>query len=132
MIPQFYNYPGTETNAEQYHYSQAVSCGNNVRTSGQGGWDADGKVTPDLEKQIEITFSNVLKAIRAVDSRLGFEHIYAIRSYHLNLDAAFGPMTAKLKELFPNHRPIWTCVEIRKLGLEGMQVEIEAEAHLDA
>lgn len=132
MAAQFFNYPGTETNAEDYHYSQAVKIGNIVRTSGQGGWDADGKITPDLNKEIKTAFGNVLKAIQAVDSRLGFDNIYAIRSYHLDMDVSFDVMTAQFKELFPNHRPIWTCVQIGKLGLEGMQVEIEVEANITA
>ncbi|KAH8727465.1 endoribonuclease L-PSP [Phaeosphaeriaceae sp. PMI808] len=132
MAPQFFNYPGTEVNAQEYHYSQAVKLGNTVRTSGQGGWDANGKVTPDLNKQIEAAFKNVLKAIQAVDPGLGLQHIYAVRSYHLDLDASFNVMTAQFKKLFTNHRPVWTCVQIGKLGLEGMQVEIEVEAHIPA
>lgn len=70
--------------------------------------------------------------MRAVDSRLGFENIYAIRSYHLDMDASFDIMTSQFKKLFPNHRPIWTCIQIGKLGLEGMQVEVEVEANIPA
>ncbi|KAI9168025.1 RutC family protein YjgH 2 [Paramyrothecium foliicola] len=125
---QYFNYPGTESNAENYHYSQAVKLGNIVRTSGQGGWDAEGKITPDLEKQIGLAFDNVLKALKAVDPKISFDNIYAIRSYHLDMDTSFDVMTATFKKLFPNHRPIWTCIQIGKLGLEGMQVEIEVEA----
>ncbi|KAL0938442.1 endoribonuclease l-psp [Colletotrichum truncatum] len=127
---QFFNYPGTESNAEQYHYSQAVKIGNTVRTSGQGGWDEQGKITTDLEKQIATAFDNVLKALKAVDSRLSFDDIYAIRSYHLDMDSSFDVMTGLFKKLFPNHKPIWTCIQIGKLGLEGMQVEIEVEASI--
>ncbi|KZL76622.1 endoribonuclease l-psp [Colletotrichum incanum] len=129
---QFFNYPGTETNAEQYHYSQAVKLGNVVRTSGQGGWDEKGNITSDLENQIGVAFDNVLKALKAVDSRLSFNDIYAIRSYHIDMDTSFDVMTAQFKKLFLKHRPIWTCVQIDKLGLEGMQVEIEVEASLPA
>ncbi|KAK1964128.1 endoribonuclease L-PSP [Colletotrichum sublineola] len=129
---QYFNYPGTETNAEQYHYSQAVKLGNTVRTSGQGGWDEKGDIPSDTEKQIVLAFDNILKALKAVDSRSSFDDIYAIRSYHTDMDASFGVMTAHLKKLFPNHRPIWTCVQIGKLALESMKVEIEAEALLPA
>ncbi|KAH6715343.1 endoribonuclease L-PSP [Leptodontidium sp. MPI-SDFR-AT-0119] len=127
---QFFNYPGTETNAEQYHYSQAVKIGNTVRTSGQGGWDEKGNVEPDLERQIGLTFDNILKALKAVDSRLSLDDVYAIRSYHLDIDTSFNTMTTQFREQFPNHRPIWTCIQIGKLGLEGMQVEIEVEASI--
>ncbi|KAK1595547.1 endoribonuclease L-PSP [Colletotrichum navitas] len=129
---QFFNYPGTEINAEQYHYSQAVKLGNIVRTSGQGGWDEKGGITSDIEKQIELAFDNILKSLKAVDSDLSLDNIYAIRSYHTDMDASFNIMTAQFKKLFPNHRPIWTCVQIGKLALEDMKVEIEAEALLPA
>ncbi|KAG4438552.1 hypothetical protein IFR05_005976 [Cadophora sp. M221] len=127
---QFFNYTGTETNAEQYHYSQAVKIGNTVRTSGQGGWDEKGNVDPDLEKQIGLTFDNILKALKAVDVRLSLGDVYAIRSYHIDMDSNFDIMTTQFKKLFPSHRPIWTCIQIGKLGLEGMQVKIEVEASI--
>ncbi|CAG9947154.1 unnamed protein product [Clonostachys rosea f. rosea IK726] len=129
---EFFNYPGTETNAEQYHYSQAVKLGNVIKTSGQGGWDAQGNVISDLLKQIAVAFENVLKALQAVDSRITYENIFAIRSYHLDMDSSFDVMTAQFKKLFPNHRPVWTCIQIGKLGLEGMRVEIEVEATIPA
>lgn len=128
MGPQFFNYPGTEKNSEAYHYSQAVKVGNVVKISGQGGWDAEGNITSDLEKQIERAFENTLKAIKSADPSLTFDNVYAIRSYHLDMDSSFECMTSTFKKLFPNHRPLWTCVQIGKLGLEGMQVEIEVEA----
>lgn len=128
MAAQFFNYPGTETNANDYHYSQSVKIGNLVKTSGQGGWDEQGNITPALDKQIDKAFNNVLKALMAVDPTLSFDNIYAIRSYHLDMDSSFDVMTSIFKRVFPNHRPIWTCIQIGKLGLEGMQVEIEVEA----
>ena len=130
MSLQFFNYSGTEKNAVDYHYSQTVKVGNIFKTSGQGGWDEEGKITPELEKQIEKAFDNVLKALKAADAGLSFDQIYAIRSYHIDMDSSFDIMTSVFKKIFPNHRPIWTCVQISKLGLEGMQVEIEVEATL--
>ncbi|KAH7159559.1 endoribonuclease L-PSP [Dactylonectria estremocensis] len=128
MAAQFFNYPGTETNGTEYHYSQAVKLGNIVKTSGQGGWDAQGNIIADLDKQIETAFGNVLKALKAVDTSLSFDSIHSIRSYHLDMDSSFDVMTSAFKRIFPNHRPTWTCIQIGKLGLEGMQVEIEVEA----
>ncbi|KAJ5678573.1 YjgF/Yer057p/UK114 family [Penicillium maclennaniae] len=125
----FFNYPGTETNSESFHYSQATRIGNTVKTSGQGGWDENGSITLDVEKQVAVAFANVEKALRNVDTRLSWENVYAVRSYHINMEETFEIVTSNFKKLLPNHRPIWTCVEIRKLGIEGMVVEIEVEAH---
>ncbi|OQD69002.1 hypothetical protein PENPOL_c002G07552 [Penicillium polonicum] len=126
---QFFNYAGTEANAESFHYSQAVRIGNTIKTSGQGGWDESGNVHPDVEQQVAIAFENVEKALNSVDSRLSWENVYAVRSYHINVDQTFDMVTDNFKKVLPCHRPIWTCVEIGKLGIEGMVIEIEVEAH---
>ncbi|KAJ5611078.1 YjgF/Yer057p/UK114 family [Penicillium lagena] len=125
----FFNYPGTEANSESFHYSQATRIGNTVKTSGQGGWDENGSITSNVEKQVAVAFANVEKALKNVDPRLSWENVYAVRSYHINMDETFEVVTNNFKKLLPEHRPIWTCVEIRKLGIEGMVVEIEVEAH---
>ncbi|CAI7632848.1 unnamed protein product [Penicillium discolor] len=116
---QFFNYDGTEANSESFHYSQAVRIGNTIKTSGQGGWDESGNVHPDVEQQVAIAFENVEKALKSVDSRLSWENVYA----------TFDMVTGNFKKVLPGHRPIWTCVEIGKLGIEGMVIEIEVEAH---
>ncbi|KAJ5364267.1 YjgF/Yer057p/UK114 family [Penicillium cataractarum] len=126
---QFFNYPGTEANSESFHYSQAVKIGTMVKTSGQGGWDESGKITPDAEKQVAIAFENVEKALKDVDPRLSWENVYAVRSYHINMEETFDIVTGNFKRVLPDHRPIWTCVEIGKLGIDGMVIEIEVEAY---
>jgi enamine deaminase RidA (YjgF/YER057c/UK114 family) len=126
---QFFNYPGTEANSESFHYSQAVKIGTVVKTSGQGGWDESGNITSNVEKQVAIAFENVEKALKEVDSRLSWENVYAVRSYHISVEETFDMVTSNFKKVIPSHRPIWTCVEIGKLGIEGMVIEIEVEAH---
>ncbi|KAL4749615.1 hypothetical protein BDW72DRAFT_194646 [Aspergillus terricola var. indicus] len=125
----FYNYAGTKANSESFHYSQAVKVGNIVKTSGQGGWTQDGSIPSDLERQVALVFENVENALRAVDARLSWQDVYAVRSYHIDVSKTFDVVTANFKRVLPNHRPVWTCVEIGKLGIEGMEIEIEVEAH---
>lgn len=125
---QYSNYPGTESNSESFHYSQAVKVGNIVKTSGQGGWDTTGAITNDLNAQVVAAFENVEKALKSMDSRLSWQDVFAVRSYHLNMDETFEIMTDNFKKRIPGHRPIWTCVQIGKLGIEGMAIEIEVEA----
>lgn len=79
-----------------------------------------------LERQI---YANVEKALKEVDSRLSWESVYAVRSYHINVEETFDMVTSNFKRVLPDHRPIWTCVEIGKLGIEGMVIEIEVEAY---
>lgn len=125
---QYGNYAGTEANSESFHYSQAVKVGNVVKTSGQGGWDADGNISPDANVQVAAAFENVEKALKSIDGRLSWQDVYAVRTYHVDLEGTFDVVTANFKRVIPGHRPIWTCVEIGKLGIEGMKVEFEVEA----
>ena len=115
--PIFFNYSGIGTkNSEAFHYSQAVKVGNIVKCSGQGGWDADGKIEKDPEVQIRRAMENVEEALKAVDGRLGWDNVYAVKSYHVDMEGTFVMMTKEFKRLSSTLRPLWTCVEIGKLG----------------
>lgn len=37
-------------------------------------------------------------------------------------------MVKNMKKWMPDHQPIWTCIGIAQLALEGMRVEIEVVA----
>jgi enamine deaminase RidA (YjgF/YER057c/UK114 family) len=128
MPPSFANYVGTESKSESFHYSQAVKVGNIVKISGQGGWDSDGNIALSATKQVELALDNVDRALKAADSSLSWRNVYAIRSYHTNIDESAELVIEGWRRVMPQHRPVWTCVEISKLGIEGMQIEIEVEA----
>jgi enamine deaminase RidA (YjgF/YER057c/UK114 family) len=122
------NYPGSEANSKDFHYSQAVQIGNIVKISGQGGWDAQGNIAADIHAQVLAAFQNVESALKSIDSRLSWEDVYSVHSYHTNVTETFDIVTSNFKQAIPDHRPIWTCVEVVKLGIEGMVIEIEVEA----
>jgi enamine deaminase RidA (YjgF/YER057c/UK114 family) len=128
MSATFSNYAGTESKSDTFHYSQAVKVGNIVKTSGQGGWDAEGKIASDPKKQVELAFGNVEKALQAADKSLSWKNVYAVRSYHTNIDETADFVIGNFRRVMPDRRPVFTCVEISKLGIEGMVVEIEVEA----
>ncbi|KAJ4990934.1 RutC family protein YjgH 2 [Stagonosporopsis vannaccii] len=128
MSAVFGNYTGTESKSESFHYSQAVKVGNIVKISGQGGWDAEGNMDSSAPKQVELALENVERALKAVDNSLTWRNVYAIRSYHTDIDESAELCIEGWRRVMPDHRPVWTCVEITKLGIEGMQIEIEVEA----
>ncbi|BCS17192.1 uncharacterized protein APUU_10020S [Aspergillus puulaauensis] len=123
-------YKEVEDQSHDLYYSQAVIVGNIVKTSGQGGWDSTGNIPTDVEKQVELAFENVSKALRAANSGLSWDNVYAVRTLHTDIEKSADFVIAGFKKHMPKHRPIWTCVQIEKLGVEGMQVEIEVEAIL--
>lgn len=130
--PLFYNYPGVgTTNSEAFHYTQAVRVGNVVKCSGQGGWDSAGVVDPIVKAQVIKATENVTKALKSVAETLEWGNVYAVRSYHTNMEETFDLLTDEFKRLMPGRRPVWTCVEVTKLGIPGMVVEVEVEALIE-
>ena len=54
-----------------------------------------------------------------------------MNSYHYPLnDDAFAAMVHNFEKYMPDYQPIWTCVGVMSLALDGMHVEIEAVAHV--
>lgn len=126
----FHNYPGIEDKSTQFHFSQAVVLGNTIRTSGQGGWQEDGEIAADLQREVELAFENVAKALKAANPNASWRNVVSMRSYHIDIDRSAELVIDMMRLHVPDHRPVWTCVEIPKLGVPGMSVEIEAEAVL--
>ena len=126
----FHNYPGIEDKSTQFHFSQAVVLGHTIRTSGQGGWQEDGEIAAELEREVELAFENVAKALKAANPNASWRNVVSMRSYHVDIDRSAELVIDKMRLHMPDHRPVWTCVEIRKLGVPGMNVEIEVEAVL--
>lgn len=44
-------------------------------------------------------------------------------------DRALAAMGRNFDKWMPNHKSLWTCVGVVKLGAEAMRVEIEVQAH---
>ncbi|KAH7028751.1 endoribonuclease L-PSP [Microdochium trichocladiopsis] len=125
---QFSNYPGTECIPRDYHFSQVVRIGNTLRTSGQGGWDANSSIAPSRKAQIDLALQIVLAALRAAEPPATYKNVVSVRNYHTDLGRTFMMMPADFKELGADHRPMWTCVEVKRLALDEMAIEIEVEA----
>ena len=110
------------------HYSQAVVLGNIVKCSGQGGWEQSGALNADdIPGQVDLAFQNVDRVLQASGLR-GWEDVYSIRSYHVDIGASFDLIVKRLKERIPGHRPIWTAIAVPQLAFPAMRIEIEVEA----
>ncbi|PSN59366.1 endoribonuclease L-psp family protein [Corynespora cassiicola Philippines] len=120
-----------EEKREQLWYSQAVRVGDILELAGQGGWDPETSVIPtDLDDEIDRAFANVDHCLKDAGGA-GWSEVYKIRLYLTDAnEQAIVASVRNFKKWTPNHRPILTCVEISKLGLPGMRVEIEVKAHV--
>lgn len=127
---KYYNDEGAgQQNSDSYHYSQAVVLGDIVKCSGQGGWDITGKLDAnDTEGQVELAFQNVVRVLQAAGLR-GWEDVYSVRSYHVDIDASLEFVVDRLKKRCPGHRPIFTVIGVTRLALPEMLIEIEVEAY---
>ncbi|KAM0415771.1 hypothetical protein ACHAPT_013276 [Fusarium lateritium] len=126
---KYYNEEGAgQIHSDKFHYSQAVVIGNIVKCSGQEGWDSTAKVDADDTKgQIDLAFENVDRVLQTVGLR-GWEDVYLIRTYHVDMDASYELLVEKLKKRIPDHRPVWTAIAVPKLAFPPMRIEIEVEA----
>ncbi|KAI5235188.1 YjgF-like protein [Aureobasidium subglaciale] len=127
---QYFNEKGAgQDHSDHYHYSQCVIIGDTVKCAGQGGWDNDGNLdSEDWKGQIDNAFDNVDRVLQAAGLR-GWQDVYLVRSYQLDIANHIDYLVGKLKERMPEHRPIWTALSVPKLALPGMTVEIEVEAY---
>ncbi|KAL4932989.1 Endoribonuclease L-PSP/chorismate mutase-like protein [Aspergillus undulatus] len=127
---KYINDPGAgQKHSDLCHYSQAVFLPKNiVKCAGQGGWTADGSLNPnDIKGQVNLAFENVDRVLRTAGLR-GWEDVYLVRSYHIDMDASYDAVVQKLKERIPGHRPVWTAIAVPRLAFPAMKIEIEVEA----
>ncbi|PLB52133.1 YjgF-like protein [Aspergillus steynii IBT 23096] len=124
------NDPGAgQKHSDLCHYSQAVHLpGNIVKCAGQGGWTSTGELDAnDVQGQVLRAFENVDRVLQAAGLR-GWEDVYLVRSYHVDMGASYDFVVEGLKRRIPGHRPVWTAVAVPRLAFLPMMIEIEVEA----
>lgn len=120
-----------QKHSDLYHYSQVVHIPGTpiVKAAGQGGWTETGALDPtDMKGQIDLAFQNVDNVLRAAGLR-GWEDVYLIRSYSVDMKASIDYLHAKLRERIPGHRPLWTELSVPHLAFPDMLIELEVEAY---
>jgi len=102
--------------------------GDLIFVSGQGAVDPDtGKlVGPDVESQTEQVFKNIQTILEAAGSDL--KHILRCGVFLADIHE-FSKMNAVYERVMDGHRPARTTVQVAKLPMEGLRVEIDAIAY---
>jgi reactive intermediate/imine deaminase len=108
-------------------WSQAVQMGNMLFISGQIALDAEGNIVgkADFATQAEQVFKNLSTLLEEAGYR--FEHICKITVFltDINDRRTFAEIR---KKYFSDHPPASTLVEVSKLALPDLKVEMEAIA----
>ena len=115
-----------------FGFSQAVKVREGqevVYISGQTAFDSQGQLEgeDDIEVQVRSSFENVKRIVEAAGGAM--DNIVKLTVYFLDL-GALEQYTAILGEYFPDDSPSQTVVEVSRLALPGLQIEIEAIAVL--
>lgn len=110
--------------------SQCVVVENVARTlylSGQTAITADGQFhgVGDVEAQIRLSFENIRLILDAAGGSLA--GVVKLTVYFVDLNA-LAVYTSILGELFPETRPAQTVVEVARLAMPELLIEIDAVA----
>lgn len=110
---------------QRFMISQAIRVGSLVFLSGQASIDEDGNVVGagDFDAQAHRTFANLGAVLEAAGSSLA--NVVKVTIFLRNMDHF--PKILELREqYFTRPYPADTIVEISRLGLPELEIEIEA------
>ncbi len=107
------------------HYCHAVRAGDRIWISGTVGLREDGTIPADTVDQFDLALANLDAALSAAGGKPS--DIVKVTVYLTDIGdrARINPARERF---FGAHRPASTLVEVSKLVLPELKVEIEAEA----
>ncbi len=109
------------------HYCHVVRAGNQIWVSGTVGMAPDGSAPDDVVEQFDLALRNLDACLKAAGG--GAEHVVKVTVFLTNIDDRTRINPAR-QRYFGEHRPASTLVEVSKLVLPNLKVEIEAQAVL--
>ena len=106
-------------------YSAAIKVGNMIFTSGQLPVNpVDGSMPTDIKEQTKQSLNN----IKGILSEQGYSLSDVVKTTVFITDLnQFGDINAAYSEMFGNHKPASSCVQVAKLPKNaGIEIEVVA------
>ena len=113
-----------DTYSQDIQYSQMMEVNGILYVTGQAGFGANG-IPDDIESQIENTFGNIENVLSQTGATIN--DAFLLRSYLVNETANAILQDIKSKR-YPNWYPSWTALNVKRLWLPELQVEMEVFA----
>jgi enamine deaminase RidA (YjgF/YER057c/UK114 family) len=122
--------PATVWDPGVHLFSQCVAVTGAHQTlylAGQTSIDADGTIVgvDDVEFQIRFSFANIAAIVAAAGGTL--DNVVKLTAYFVDM-AALDIYTQILGELFPVMRPAQTVVQVVRLAMPELLIELDATA----
>lgn len=107
------------------HYCHAVRAGDRVWVSGTVGVDSNGVVPGDTVEQFKLAINNLDSVLNSAGATVA--DIVKVTVFLVNIEdrASINPIRERY---FGKYRPASTLIEVSRLVLPDLKVEIEAEA----
>ena len=111
-------------------FSHAIKVGNTIYVAGQAATDEDGNIIGkgDIVAQTERTYENIKRVLETAGANL--TDIVMLNIYCTDLDS-FAKTGEVRKKYFGKHFPAATIIQIDRLLLPDLLIEVEAIAVLD-
>ncbi|MEM3614071.1 MAG: RidA family protein [Nitrososphaerales archaeon] len=114
--------------SKPYAFSQGVSCGGKriIFIAGQVGIDPTGKIVSEsIEKQTEQAFENMQQILRS--AKASMENVAKLTVYLTDIKD-LQRYSEVMKRYFKKGLPAQTAVEVSRLALPELKIEVEAIA----
>ncbi len=128
---ELFNPPGLYDPSANGYSHVAVVClpARVIHVAGQGGEDAQGRLSPSFEEQVGQALDNLQTALRSAQASLA--DVARLRILVVDHDEdRLGIIAHQVRRRWPNRAaPTCTLIPVPRLALDGMLFEIEAEAY---
>ena len=112
-------------------YTHAIKAGNTIWVSGQVALDEEHKAMcqGDMAGQTEIAYDHLKKVLEAAGASM--KDVVKLNFYLTDMEAFHKETRDIRRKYFGNYRPAATAVEVTRLYVQGLLIEIEAVAVVD-